>query len=683
MFLLSCFSILFSSYFITSICMKNNERNNLGIIYFLLIAFSLIILQFELLSLFGLISEKNFLISNFIFLAGGCFSWSKTGKPLYCISPKEDLRKIVNSLKTDKTLIFLTVCFFIFLISELFVALVFPVVFGDALAYTFPRCTTWISNGSLNHFLTPDTREVIMPINMELLYTWLFLFLKKENGSAVFSFIGFLSVIYIMYNFAGELKYSIKRRLWAIYVFSSLALIGVMAYTPCSDLFLGALLLSSVYLFFVSCRHDNKISLYFSALSFALAVGVKTTAFMMLPSICVVDFVILQAFAKSRIKSVIGYYLLFFLINFTVFSSYNFILNFIQFSNPISNTEQLLIHKFSGGVKGFLCNLIKYCFVICDVSGIRFLEFWNVFVTNMQERVLALIGETPQSYMSAYFSENFKYNSSMTVATSGFGVLGLIALLPSLFCAVKNTKKSKKTLILSAFAVSLFINIVVISKAMLFASFNIRYLTAFVVLASLCLLYSYKHGKSFYKFLLCFFMFVYLVAIVHVKPVSFILKYISLPQSADKYEKVINVDRAEKRIYKYFTNRKKLHLGLIANSSESALFDIEKLKLEGFKIDKLLPENIEVYDLSKYDYLITSDYKSVSTDIKKYAFDKSAFISPCLYRDTAGEIINDDENKIPASVECLIPVDYIIKNGFEKINDINIDKYFIFKKITG
>ena len=100
------------------------------------------------------------------------------------------------------------------------------------------------------------------------------------------------------------------------------------------------------------------------------------------------------------------------------------------------------------------------------MSGIKNIDFYNAFITNMQTKTLNFIGETPNSYMSNFFGENFKYNSLMTTATAGLGALGLFAFLPSLL-------KVKRNFVLSLLALSLLINIVVISKTMIFCQFNI------------------------------------------------------------------------------------------------------------------------------------------------------------------------------------------------------------------
>ena len=117
-----------------------------------------------------------------------------------------------------------------------------------------------------------------MPVNLEFLYTWVLMFRKSEQGIAIFSYISFLSAIYIIYNLLKELGVCARKRLWTIFTFSSLALIAIMAYTPCADLFIGTLLFAGIYLFIIFLKHDDKAAFYFSTLSCALAFGTKTTA---------------------------------------------------------------------------------------------------------------------------------------------------------------------------------------------------------------------------------------------------------------------------------------------------------------------------------------------------------------------------------------------------------------------
>lgn len=686
MFLFSIIAVTISSYLIVSVLNKRNKDIE-GLLYFLLIAFSQIVLSFEILSLFKAISKTGVLICNIIFLITSIFLFIKTKSNLYIPNVKEEIKKIKFCLKRDKALLFLSICFVIFLFSQLIVALFFPVTFGDALTYYLPRCTAWIQNGSINHYITPDTRELVMPVNMEFLYTWLLLFTKNEIGSGIFAYIGYIGAISGIWGILKELSYTVRRRLWSIFVFSSFALVAIEMYTPSADLFIGGLILWGIYLFLKSVKYNNKTFLYFSTLSFALAAGTKTTAIIAIPSVFFIILTILFIYKKDNIKQYLLNFILLFLANFLILSSYNYFLNIIQFSNPISCSEQLLLNQFRGGFKGWLCNLIKYCFVIFDTSGMKDFINFNGFITYLQSLALSIIGETDKSYTSAYFQRYFYFNPHMSITQTALGIMGLFSFLPALIKSVKlylKNKLSKRKIIMAILTMSLILNILIFSRVMVFTQFNMRYLLTFTVIAVPVLVYSYIKKNNFYKILLCIFMFIYLVGITHKMPFSYINSYIKYKTQNTHIEKsFLSIQSDETDIYNYIISQNKKNIALIVSQVNTPNYLIEKIRLHNYKIDKLLLENIEEYDLSKYDYIITNQKMSSSTNIIRF-FERmnypEVFVNKCIYTDYKQAYIYNTDTK-PAMVNCEIPFEYILDKGFYRVNDIQLNKYIILKNI--
>ncbi len=683
MFYLSLFFILISSYLFTVTLLKKEPKKNLGVIYFLLLAFSQIVLSFEVLSLFSLIGKMSFLICNAIVFIISIILWA-VNKPNCETFERQffnELKNISKTLKKDKLLFIVSICFLFFLIAELLSVLFINITFADALTYYFTRCTTWIQNGNISHFITPDTRELIMPVNTEFLYTWVLMFFKSERGLAIFSYISLLNLLFVLYNFLGETGFSRRRRLWSVFVFSAFALVIVMGHTPCSDIFAGSLLLTCLYLFFVYLKRKNKISLWFSTLACALAFGVKTTALIAFPSVFLLIIVIILLFDKKQLKTHILSFVLLLFVNFMIFSAYNYILNFIQYHNPISGTENFLLNKFRGGFLGYISNFIKYCFAIFDMSGINKIDFYNNFITKLLAKVLGVFGLSPDSYTSEFFDNAFEYNSYMSLDNSALGAMGLFAFLPALIISIifgfkKNASPKHK--LIAAFAFTLLFNILLFSRVMVFTRYNMRYLITFVCIASPVIVFSYiKSNKNLYKYILTLFLIVYLFVITISKPAAFLLRYNNFilhnPNIENSYDKFVNNVREENEVFKYFINKEKCKIGLAAFNEYPILFDIEKLKLYNFKMEKVLIENIESYNLTKYDYFITGSTSTRSSMVIK----EKCQAANCVYFNYEGErttLIDE-----AAEVECYIPISYILSQGFEIVKDTNLSEYIIFK----
>ena len=364
-----------------------------------------------------------------------------------------------------------------------------------------------------------------------------------------------------------------------------------------------------------------------------------------------------------------------------IFSSYNYILNIIQFSNPVSCSEQLLLNQFQGGFKGWISNLIKYCFSIFDISGIPDLINWNGFVTYIQSLTLSIFGLTDKSYTSPYFGRYFPFNSKMSIMTSALGIMGIFAFLPSLIKAIKFLRK--KT-ILFAFGLSLILNIIIFSRVMVFTQFNMRYLLTFIIIASPIVVYSYIKKNNFLKILMCIFLFVYLVGNTYKQPTQYISSYFKYKQNTEKQNQpFLTMKLEEIDLYNFLIKEKPQKTALIINQSHRPVYYIYKARLENIQIDQLLLENIEHYDLNKYDYIITNKNKVSSTNIVNFE-DKikypDLFISKCSYTNNKREII-EDINEKPAMINCEIPFEYFIYKGFVELDTPQFKEYSILKKI--
>lgn len=175
-------------------------------------------------------------------------------------------------------------------------------------------------------------------------------------------------------------------------------------------------------------------------------------------------------------------------------------------------------------------------------------------------------------------------------------------------------------------------------------------------------------------------MTIYLFVISHTKPVSFIISYsnfkIKNPASEHPYEDFLNIYRDERFIYNYFMkikqdNPKIKKIAIISQHSGNAVYDIEKLKLKGFVMDKFPIDDIKKYNLTNYNYIITSDYKSATTNIKN-------FNNPeCLYLDYEKNINTDNKS---AKAECLVPFDWLFSQGFKLNKDIDLSEYKILER---
>lgn len=609
LFLISFLLVFTSSYLIVS-ALKPKE-NSIGFIYLFLIAFAQIILTFEILSLFSAINQTWFLAMNGIFLGASLLIWQKYQRPAWRIKSSNLLNRIINSLKLDKSLSFLAVGFSIFVLSAIFLCIIMPVNNKDALAYHLARCLFWIKQGNLNHFLIADVRNICLPINSELLYSWILLFFKKDIGIGFFAFIGYIFSMTAVFNILGLLGYCIRKRLWVIFILTSLPSILIQASTTETDIIIAALVSSSLFLFWYALKNNQKAPVYMASLAYAIAIGTKPTAIMMIPAVGIFFSILSIQFKNYKL-------LLFFLvsgvINFFIFSSFNYILNYLDFSNFVGFESYITINKNYFGIRGAISNIVKHAYMFVDFTGFKWGLYLHPYLKASESQLLnALhIGILPDSFFTL---TDVKKTVVMTDVVMGAGVLGFLVFIPCVITSLFRFKiKLKKHFYLGIMGLCFLINIFVVSYLINYSTFNVRYLVAFIVLSSPVLIYSYGIKFKPLKLLIILFALYSLVVIslnIKARPFFSIIKLLNTKHSIAYLRKnAICVNEPfciiDDNIKNSFKKNNKI---LIFDNVSDDIYLPKMLEMKGYVVDFNLLENISTIDFNKYNLLIIKDNK--------------------------------------------------------------------------
>ncbi len=571
--------------------------------------FGIIIFNMEILSLFNSIEAKNIILMNLGEIIILILLWKKINFQNLNIKNSINLSKLKNALILDKSLIILTLSFLILIMITLFLALVMPPLEPDSQTYHFLRAVEFASNKNLAHFDTNDIRALIMPINSEIFYTWMLVLKKNFCGFGILSFFSYILTIISSWNIMSKLKISYRKRLWAIYIFSSLSAIIVQIPSMQTNILTGALLICSLALYF----NKDIPSLYFSSLSLALALGVKTSAFISLFGFLILIFATSYFIKKEKKLKNILIFFGFLIINFLIFSSYNYILNFIDFHNPFSNHAAYLGHKFWGGYKGFIANLIHFFFQSFDFTGFKWGYYLNDKILLIKNSIFQAININPKIGCNVAMD---KINITADEQIVGFGILGFLIFLPSIFSSLFKISfsKNKRTIFLFFTAATFLINIIFLSFSIAYMVFSIRFIVTFVCLANICTIYSYRK-KSFFKPFIIFFMIFYMTLIsTHIKRMPFFNVFHNLEKNnfnINKFEddcfrgKIINIYKIAPEIYdtiilKYPKAKK---IGFIKTNDTPALY-LKNPNNRKFKVDFLNASKLNKYNLKKYDIIV-------------------------------------------------------------------------------
>ena len=595
-------------------------------LYFFIIFLGLIILNIELLSLFKAISPIGIILLNLIFFIISLILWLKNKKPV--LKPdvtelKNRAERILNCFKLDKGLAILGAGFIFLIVISFILCAFLPVNEPVALSYHTYRALIWAQKGFIHHFDTADIRNHVMPINSELIYTWIFSLTNKDFGFGFLQFSSYFFGIAGIWTFLEKFKISYRKRLWAIFIFSSFAGIIAQISSTQTDLLTGVLLFYSVLFFIDYVKQDNIIKGYFSSLSFAIALGVKSTAFMAgLPLLAAYFIYLIFKKKTAGIKKFIKF-ICFLIINFIIFSSYNYILNLIDYSNPLGSEISINGHGFFGGFKGFLANFVTYNIQLIDFSGFT----WGIYLTPLMYKVqsaLFAILHIPQETGVLMRMESL--NSSLSEQFIGFGITGILALIPAILLSIallitkliyrKNIQENK--IIIPVLGLLFYINIVVLSFAIGYMVYSIRFITTFVVISTPVLIFTYFKKNNFYKTLVIIFaMFYFLVASGHLaaRPFYSLLDMYKKERNFNTFTynvRCLNYDffkryKPDCKIYgtlfSYIEEYKTV--GIFHNNyalTQLAIFIAAKKHI---KADELILSRFNADIVKKYDYIIT------------------------------------------------------------------------------
>jgi len=515
-------------------------------------------------------------------------------------------------------------------------------------------------------------------------------FLKRDFALGIFSYYSFsltLVGLWGIFSLLGEDK---KKRFWAIFMFSSLAgVISQIASTQ-TDLMVGALIISSIYLFLSAEKNSDKTLIFFSSLAYALAMGVKTPAGVIFPAVLIF-------FLLFKNKKNVLWFMAFTALNFLVFSSYNYILNFLDFSNPLGSPTALVTHKFWGGIQAFLANLIRYAYLFIDFSGFK----WELYIFDelniSKEALFSLLNIDPQ--IGVIIKEDTTPNVNLSEQIMGFGVLGFLVFIPCVLISILNIRKNRA---LAAFGILFLLCTLCLALTVGFMPYNIRFFTTFIAISSPVLVYSYFGGKNLYKIIVAVFAMYYmgLVATHLAQRPFFKILNTYKNNSYENFREKIYCQNAKFLdgksdvcylidYFKPLSKSNPMEVGFFANSGFDMLYFKEFLESNGHKLTVLLAEEFDNYDLSKYHIIITPNVCQITNNIKyfpqklsEYTYVKGKTVLlktegvPCMYINKSGNVIFNPK-QTPFGIRCFVEPkhlkDFIPIKTLESVK--NKDKY--------
>ncbi len=494
LFIISFCLVIFSSYFFTAIIKSKRSENS--VIFWILNIAAQIILTFEFLSLLKAIDLYNVLKVNFVVFVFSFIFWKIKNMPELKIKKFDLSFEIIKTeFQKDKLLLILGIFFLFSFLISLFLALYAPVNLWDSTTYHVARVFFWIQNKTLAHFETSSIRQTMFPPNAEIFYLWPLVFIKKDFLAGMVQFLSFCGSLWVLSSFLTYLKISPKRILWAIFVFASLPEIILQSSSTQNDLVLGFFLFASLYLFTYGIREKEKVSLIMSAVAMGIAMGIKGSAFMFLPAIGIIYTIISFRSEKKQFYKPLLFYGSCTFLFFILLSSYNYVLNYLEFRNPLGLESYMNFYMPpEKSIKSFIANLIRYGMSFIDFTGIEIAKILSLpflFLKTMLFGIFHL-----NENQGLIYRDIDLLNIKIHENNAAYGPIGFLVFIPLIFrSGLKGVfSKTDKIKTISVVALIPLIFIPVLAMMLGFTMWNMRYfVTAMVISSPLFVLsYSYK-----------------------------------------------------------------------------------------------------------------------------------------------------------------------------------------------
>ncbi len=699
LFFISLILVFLSSYFFVSVL--ENKKLIEVIIYFLITAFANILLSFEVLSLFSAISRSGVLILNILIFALSLVFWYRAGRPVFHLKLKNSFKSFCTVLLKDKYLLVLAICTIFMCGVSLWLISFMPVVNPDAEGYHVLRSLFWISNKNLNHFSIAEARCLDLPVNSEILYAWILLFVRKCVWFGIFSFSGFILSLTSLYGILSNMGFSLRRKLWVIFITSSFASVIVQISGTETDIIIAGLVLSSIYLYWNYLKSEKRSSVILSALSYALAIGTKTPALILVPGVGIWMAAMSIYYKKKYFYKPFLSFLLWGVICFIFFASYNYILNFLDYGNIAGSPSLLAAHSNHNGLKSVPADFIKYIFMFFDFTGFTWNQTLGVHILNLRDTIISSLGLFV-SHDGLNSSDSSISNNTLLEPLMGLGILGFLVYLPCLFLSLIKpffSRKKKDWFILS-FAVILLVTIFIMSFQLQFMTYSIRFLTSFCVVSAPVLAHSYCRKNNPLKFIIVFFAVFYLIFVStnlwaraatrifayfregatvsqvrEIATCSGFFKDIKAKPYLMKNYPVFNIACGIRDKIRMIDKRNKI---LYFSNASDTLLIIKMMEFDGYNIDFDTAENIDNINLDKYNLLMLVNDMQLSTNVQKYESRNSGndYITDgivCSYIDINDMPITNSSKFYPYKSACRFTNYFFEKHGFKFYNEFSVD----------
>jgi hypothetical protein len=399
--LLSIIFVLSSGLFLSSLFRTTSRVSYLVAVY-LFTTVNIVVNSFMAHFFHQLNSTCFFLGFEFFTLLVSYLAWSHSNKPPF-LGPWKLDRGLFKadwlrfSSRKWPAIWVLGASVFVIYIFGVGLILLVPPNTNDILTTHLTRVAFWMQHGDFLRWSTPNTFNLIYPINSNLLMLWMMLFSRSWLAAGLIQWSASLVGGAAIYGISLQLGWGRPGAFFAGLIWLSLPEILLQSTTTQLDLIVAVFSVIAVYFLIAGFRNQVWQELVLSGLAIGLAVGTKQIALFLLPGFALFTLIIWlkdrKSFSRKAVIWVISSS-----ICLIVFGSYIYFQNLILFQNPLGDADTLS-HQVGAqkdwGIRSNLTyNSVRFIYQSLDPSGVpfQFADNFTSLKSGLFKPILSSIG---------------------------------------------------------------------------------------------------------------------------------------------------------------------------------------------------------------------------------------------------------------------------------------------------
>ncbi len=208
---------------------------------------------------------------------------------------------------------------------------------NDALYIHMAKVGHWLRQGSLQSYSTYYLYQLFYPYNAQALIYWTVLFSGSDKFAGFIQYFSAFFCVLSIYGIARLLNLSAEQGFFASFIFLTFPQVFFQSTTTQNDLITAAFILQALYFLLYGLQKKELRFLVVSGIAFGMALGIKQTAFFILP---VILLVLIWVYLKRQNSfKQITVWIISFAIAAVLLGSASYLKNLVSYHNPIGPSE--------------------------------------------------------------------------------------------------------------------------------------------------------------------------------------------------------------------------------------------------------------------------------------------------------------------------------------------------------